>query len=244
MNASRRRPKQGEDRAPISQPLPGLHAKCGSSDQKDQTSPNELTIVPRHTEDLIEHFNTLIEPTFELRGLLTDLSQQKCTDRERAIIAIDIVIEFITRVVDKRDLLPFIKLRSALADLDRGVAVPMLQTKQRTNSDPSGRTVLKSMAAATMSLLMQTGVPRKESAKQVATQLTNGGMTFGDRRNSEPWRSVAAWRDQAVKASWPYYISYRRWLTNQLPTSEQEYQRFRTAILKRLLRMTRYDDRD
>src|SRR6516165_10163764 len=132
----------------------------------------------------------------------------------------------------------------------------MLQAKQRTNSDSSERKRLKDVAAATMSLLMETGVSRIEAAKQVATQLRRGGVTFGDpQRNSEPWRTVAAWRDQAVKALKAFKASednfpednlagppYGLWIRAKIPANEQQIERWRGDLLEWLLTAARQDD--
>jgi hypothetical protein len=128
----------------------------------------------------------------------------------------------------------------------------MMQVEQGSRSDPSGRTVLKGAAAATMSLLMETKVPREQAARRVAAQLKRGGITFGDSRHSEPWQTVAGWRAQAVKAikskseDSGLGLAYQDWLTELFvppPADEQEREQFRRSILKTLLKATRYDDR-
>jgi hypothetical protein len=174
------------------------------------------------------------------------------SDRLKALFALDFVITFIMGVCPRDGLpTPLIKLRTALLDLEQGVAVPMLQAEQRNTSDPIGRTLLKGAAAATMSLLMKNGCRREEAARQVAAELRRGGMTFGDRRNREPWRTVADWRDQAVKAAKSksensiLALGYDGWLKKVIippPTDIREQERFRRGILKTLLSATRYDD--
>ena len=206
-------------------------------------------------ENLAGIIKEIIHATMDLIEDLKALDQKtvkECPDRRRTIIALGIVIKFITRV-RKRDALeaPLLRLQCALQDLDyRGIVAPMLQTEQRSNSDPLVRVLLKGSAAATMSLLMKTKVPRKEAARQVAIQLRRGGTTFGDRRGSESWRSVAAWRDQAVKATKsksrnrPLVASaYERLLAKTIvPADKREYAQFRRDILEILFIATRYDD--
>jgi hypothetical protein len=221
------------------------------------TDLNERTVVQlksRLSDEELAPFVEIYRAAIDLLKHLDALSHVAgdASDRSKAQAALDFVTTFITRL-SKRDGLqtPLLKLSSALYDVDRGVVVPMLQAEQRTNSDPCGRTMLKGVAAATMSLLMKTGVPRIDAARQVANQLYRGGMTFGDRRTSEPWRSVAAWRDQAIKAIKSKSVdnvlaeAYEGWLTEVIvppPVDQQEYEPFRRSILKTLLRTTRFDD--
>jgi hypothetical protein len=201
--------------------------------------------------------NEIVELMFDLRRRLKDLNRQewqKCSDQERAYAALAEVLRTLYLVDDLLEdrfvADPLLKLLSALRDLDRGVIVPMLQAKQRTNSDSSERKRLKDVAAATMSLLMETGVPRIEAAKQVATQLRRGGVTFGDpQRSSEPWRTVAAWRDQAVKSLKEFKASkdnsvalYGWWIRAQIPVNEQQIERWRGGLLEWLLTVARQDD--
>jgi hypothetical protein len=171
-------------------------------------------------------------------------------DRARAVLALKYVIEFITRVWPRPGVPTlFIKLQSALGDLDRGVVVPMLQVEQRRKSDPSGRMGVKVAAAATMSRLMEMGLDREEAARRVAKHLRRGGMTFGNRRSEEFWPTVAAWRDQAVKAAKnakdPLGECYGEYLNDNPPPAnvrEQEREQFRRDILETLFYATRYDD--
>jgi hypothetical protein len=229
----------------------------GSSDQ------DELTLPVEQFLDVAEVFEAVVDlcESLEILDQVTaaEFSKSQCEklgvgyaeyDRARAVLALKYVIEFIMRVWPRPGVpTPFIKLRSALGDLDRGVVVPMLQVEQRRKSDPSGRMGVKTAAAATMSRLMETGLDRKEAARRVVNHLRRGGMTFGDRRSEESWQTVAAWRDQAVKAAKnakdPLGECYREYLNDnpQLANGrEQEREQFRRDILEKLLYATRYDD--
>jgi hypothetical protein len=172
-------------------------------------------------------------------------------ERDQSADALDHVIDFLMRVLPfDGSLSQIIKLRNALGDLDRGVTVPMLQAAQHSASDPTGRIVVKSAAAAAMSRLRETELDRTEAAQRVAAYLRRGGMTLGDRRTREPWRAVAAWRDQAVKATKSkcdrFGQFYENWLATAFtppPPNAQEYERYRKGILEILLSITRrYND--
>jgi hypothetical protein len=197
-------------------------------------------------EDLCEKLKILRDVVDEYRG---DLS-----DRERAKCALGFVIEFLGQVCATSGVpAPLIKLQNALNDLDRGVVVPMFRTELGNKGDPSLHVRAKGAAAATMTLLMATGIKRKEAARQVSAQLRCAKMSFGDRRTSEDWQTVAAWRDHAVKAikskSEDDLLgeSYKGWLSDVIvppPTNEREYGQFRKGILKILLdATTRYNDK-
>jgi hypothetical protein len=180
----------------------------------------------------------------EFKQLIVDYGRY---EREGALLALKYVIEFFKRISSCGEFpLPIVKLRHALRDLDRGVTVPMLRTAQHNRSDSTVRMFVKSAAAATMSMLMQTGLDRMESAKLVATCLRQGGMHLGDRRSREPWRTVAAWRDRAVKATKSTYDRfgnfYEYWSSTVItppPPDVQEYERYRKGILEMLLNATR-----
>jgi hypothetical protein len=171
-------------------------------------------------------------------------------ERDQSAIALDHVIKFLMRVLPfDGSLSPIIKLRNALGDLNRGVTVPMLRPRRHSGSDPTGQIAVKGAAAVTMSRLMKTGLVRKEAAQRVADYLRRGGMLFGDRRSTEGWRTVAAWRDRAVKAtkSKDHLLGeyYKYWSAEIImpPTSAQEYERYRKGILETLLSITRcYND--
>jgi hypothetical protein len=171
-------------------------------------------------------------------------------ERGQSAIALDCVIEFLIRILPQHGWLsPIIKLRNALGDLDRGVTVPMLRVRQHNGSDPTGRMAVKSAAAVTMSRLMETRLDRKEAAQRVAACLRRGGMLLGDRRSKQDWCTVAAWRDQAVKAAKSKDDRlgelYKFWSAEMImpPTGAQEYERYRKGILEILLRITRcYND--
>jgi hypothetical protein len=171
-------------------------------------------------------------------------------ERQQSAIALDYVIEFLIRILPfDGSLSPIMKLRNALGDLDRGVTVPMLRAGRHNGSDPTGRMAVKSAAAVTMSRLMETGLDRMEAAQRVAAYLCRGGMLLGDRRSTENWRTVAAWRDQAVKATKskddPLGKLHTYWSETIImpPTGAQEYERYRKDILEILLSITRrYND--
>lgn len=215
-----------------------------------QSVQDDLTLSVEQLAAWVEEFKAmadLLESLDALSQVAVDSSE-----REKALFALDSVITFIMRVCKREGLpTPLIKLRNALTDLENGVVVPMLRVEERNSFDPIGRTLLKSAAAATMSLLMKTGCCREQAARQVAAQLRRGRMTFGDRRSREPWRTVADWRDQAVKATksksedsllgWGYE-EYLKQVIIPPPTDMREHERFRKGILETLLRATRYDD--
>jgi len=171
-------------------------------------------------------------------------------ERDQSAIALDCVIEFLIRILPQDgSLSPIIKLRNALGDLDRGVTAQMFRAKRHNRSDPTGRIVVKSAATVTMSRLMETGLARMEAAQRVAACLRRGGMLLGDRRSKEDWRTVAAWRDQAVKATKSKDDRlgelHKFWSAEMImpPTGAQEYERYRKDILEILLRITRcYND--
>jgi hypothetical protein len=171
-------------------------------------------------------------------------------ERYQSAIALDRVIEFLIRFLPfDGSLSPIIKLRNALGDLDRGVTVPMLRPRWHSGSDPTGQMAVKSAAAVTMSRLMETGLDRTQAAQRVADYLRRGGMLLGDRRSREAWRTVAAWRDRAVKATKSkddlLGEFYKYWSAEIImpPTGAQEYERYHKGILEILLSITRrYND--
>jgi hypothetical protein len=170
-------------------------------------------------------------------------------ERGQSAIALDYVIEFLMRVLPRDgSLSPIIKLRNALGDLNRGVTVPMLRPSGHSGSDPTGQMAVKSAAAVTMSRLMETGLDRTEAAQRVADYLRRGGMLLGNRRSREAWRTVAAWRHRAVKATTKDDLLgkfYKYWSAEIImpPTGAQEYERYRKGILEILLSITRrYND--
>jgi hypothetical protein len=256
--SSPRRPKKGRDRAANGKlPSTTIQVESRSSDRED------LILMLKNVSEVFKAFADLCESLVVLDQVAAaEFSKSQCEklglgygeyDRARASLALKYVIDFLMRVTSRDGLpTPLIKLWNALGDLDRGVVAPMLQVEQRSKSDPSGHMGLKIAAAATMSRLMETGLNRIEAARRVADCLNRGSMTFGDRRSKESWRTVAAWRDQAVKATKsksendPLGEIYEDWLVKVImppPPDMLEYERYREGILEILLRATqRYDD--
>jgi hypothetical protein len=234
-----------------------IQVESGSSDRKDSTV-EDLILMLKNLSEVGGAFADLCESLVVLDQVwAAEFSKSQCEklgfgysefDRARASLALKYVIDFLMRLTSRNGLpAPLIKLRNALGDLERGVVAPMLQVEQRSKSDPSGRMGLKMAAAATMSRLMETGLDRIEAARRVADYLSRGGMTFGDRRSKESWRTVAAWRDQAVKSKSendPLGEAYEDWLVKVImPPSPDMLERYREAILEILLSTTqRYDD--
>jgi hypothetical protein len=93
-----------------------------------------------------------------------------------------------------------------------------------------------------MSRLMDTGAmdagltTKEAAARRVAECLRRGRVRVGDRRTKESWRTVAAWRDQAIKSRskngflGKLYESWARHLP-RLPSNVREYEQYREDVL-------------
>ena len=95
-----------------------------------------------------------------------------------------------------------------------------------------------------MSRLMETGLDRMKAAQQVAAYLGRGDMPLGDRRSTEAWRTVAAWRNKGVKATKSKFDRFGKFYESFLkiipppPLDAREYERYRKDILETLLNTT------
>jgi hypothetical protein len=225
-----------------------------SSDEKSQSSfdgGDFAALIERLTDPTGEE---VLKAVCDLRDRLVSLSQhdRKLSDRWWASMTLAEVLGFLERVYRHPDLsTPLVKLQDSLLDLERGVVAPMLQVERRSNLDPIGRDPLgrvrvKAISAAIMSRLMQALTPKEAAARLVAQCLRRARVTVGDRRTKEPWRTVAAWRDQAIKSKSENGLLgklYEDWTKRlpPLPSKSREYERYREDLLGILAFAARHD---
>jgi hypothetical protein len=141
-------------------------------------------------------------------------------------------------------LTPLSELVYALLNLDGGVVAPMLQPKKADGrrSDSVDRNIIKIEAAVTMSILMERGFERDESAKAVAGLLRDCGIKFDERRR-DLWERVAEWRDQMNEAepsrpaafAFLFALTLERYRFNRVMPQGTRMEKIRDRALARLL---------
>jgi hypothetical protein len=122
--------------------------------------------------------------------------------RRTAMYAISAVIEFLVRIDKKRASIAALgDLRSALLDLDRGVPPEIfeLEGKGSRPPDSTDRVMMKGIAAAAMSAMIDAGLSRADAAQRVANELRRCGIKLGGSRHLNGG-IVASWRDQTRAA--------------------------------------------
>ena len=93
---------------------------------------------------------------------------------------------------------PLVSLSAALMDLDEGIKSPMLVPSKRPGrrSKSMRREGLRAITVLTLEFLRETGLTRKEAAKQVAAALNRAGVQpLGGRRRNITATTVINWRD-------------------------------------------------
>jgi hypothetical protein len=121
------------------------------------------------------------------------------SDRSQAIAVLGSTISLVKAIAPaaaKRIAIPLDQLRFALIELNFGNAVPMLRPRKLKDGRPPdtiARTSLRGLASGVMTVLMDLGLTRKESAERIAAALQ--AMKFEDVN----WNTVAQWRDQVLR---------------------------------------------
>jgi hypothetical protein len=108
--------------------------------------------------------------------------------------------EFLAAMFGTREpsvFIPLSQLQYALHDLDRGKVVSLLAPQKvgRRPRDPAAKDALMALAAASMELLIDGGVPRKHAARQVADDLHGRGYRNGVSKRISA-QNVEDWRDR------------------------------------------------
>jgi hypothetical protein len=87
----------------------------------------------------------------------------------------------------------------SLADLESGKLVPLLTPKRVKNRprDSAAKGGFRAFAAVAMDLFMESGVPRKQAARDVATALSRMGYDDGPGKPIKA-RMVEDWRDRMM----------------------------------------------
>jgi hypothetical protein len=87
-------------------------------------------------------------------------------------------------------------LHMAVAALDDGVVLPLLQKKQKHAGRPVSEKdrILHGYVAAVMNCLMKSGFDRLKAGRIVGAQLQKLGVKIGRSRNADIGKSVANWR--------------------------------------------------
>jgi hypothetical protein len=121
------------------------------------------------------------------------------SDRSQAIEVLGSVINLIKAIAPaaaKRIAIPLDQLRFALIELNFGNVVLMLRPRKLKDGRPRdtiARTSLRGLASGVMTVLMDLGLTRKESAEKIAAVLR--AKEFQD----VSWNTVAQWRDQVLR---------------------------------------------
>jgi hypothetical protein len=136
-------------------------------------------------------------------------------DRLRAQHALGLVLRFLQSALPQHVPDSLVKLLGALVSLDVGIVLPLLQPEPRAQRDPSGYVSVKAAAAATVQLLMNTGVPLEDAARKVAALLRNK-IPLGYHRTIEDWQTVRAWRYAAQQDAGLLGEVYKGWLREAL----------------------------
>jgi hypothetical protein len=135
-------------------------------------------------------------------GLLRarELLQSEATARDRASVALAVVIDFLRwhpGLEESGALVPLVHIVQALADLNQGTVAAMFKpSPTKGGRAPDSRPVLtvEVWSAATMTVLMKLGQTQKDAAKEVARVLHQRGRL----KQSDATR-VKNWRDKFRK---------------------------------------------
>ena len=98
---------------------------------------------------------------------------------------------------------PLVGLVAALADLDEGIATPML-TRAKAGNAPGTRMLdrfSRAQAASAMECLIRCGLSRRDAAGEVAKGIE--GRSYAQGYDRELWRVVARWRDDVLYVPHP-----------------------------------------
>jgi len=126
------------------------------------------------------------------------------SDRSQAIAVLDSIISLVNAIAPiaaKQIVVPLNQLRFALIELSFGNVVPMLRPrklKDGRHPDTIVRTSLRALASGAMTVLMDLGLTRKESAEKVAAVLRSKKLKVAN------WDTVAQWRDQVRRPGEPH----------------------------------------
>ena len=175
-------------------------------------------VVPIPHQDVMALLRTLKhEALFLQTGAPQDASYSEKAeiDRNTTLRALNTVIDFIDMLdscVCGNDgepaTLPLKRLFQALVDLNRGATGQLLKPGKSGKGavpKPFHALHIEGQAAAVMELKMRAEVPREQAARLVVRLLQQHapGLRLGDVRTSEPWKTVAAWRDAVTGAADP-----------------------------------------
>jgi len=161
-------------------------------------------------------------------------------------LALQAVTMFIARLYpsgNSRPVCLFAPMMGAPIDAQRGLLPPLfVDAAQKTAHPPKAArlTMLQSYAAATMSLLMELGESKDRAAAIVADTLEKGKIPFA-RRDSNPARTVALWREQVGDhhSFDPGAVAYREFLTIHRPLADPlAPERSKNALLAILSKAT------
>ncbi len=119
--------------------------------------------------------------------------------RASAIMSLVAIGHYLTAVVGTGLTTPLRQLQYALHDLDRGKVGRLVERTKVSNRPPEAISVegFRAFAAVAMDLMIQTGVGRKQAAREVARELCRLGYDDGPGRLITAGR-VEDWRDRML----------------------------------------------
>src|SRR5262249_42454676 len=145
----------------------------------------EPGILPENiksAEDL-QALNSALAPLFsQLRDAHREFECHGASDRNALVLALGAFWKFIYRFkapYEDRLMAPILRLMDALVMLDQGLVEPVVASvRRRSGRAPASHAhaSLKGLAAATVQLLLQSGIPLKEARQRVAKHLTGLGV--------------------------------------------------------------------
>jgi hypothetical protein len=121
------------------------------------------------------------------------------SDRSQAITVLGSLVSMIEAIdpeAGRRVAIPLNQLRFALMQLNFGLVVPLLQPPKLKSGRPSdsfARVALRGLTSGVISILMEVGLSRTESAKKVAAVLRARKI------EKVNWTTIARWRYQAPR---------------------------------------------
>ena len=149
----------------------------------------------------IEHLNHLVDRLCDRLRIGSETFRSERREREAAVYQLCALIEFLHEFEEpKKEGLtyPLLNLVNALSHLDEGIPSVLFKFTRRRGqqAEDTHRAFIRIYAAATMELLMRSGLSLQEATKQVAQILDKEGLKRLQRKDAIEPTTVTYWREK------------------------------------------------